>query len=105
MIIPLFNTDTQSGDLNSRQISSMDDSVLETYIIEQLASKSYQQVYDEIALNEGFFGSLIGGLTGFALGKKVGEIICKALGISSGPLKDLLTSRLLGAAVGAAIGK
>ena len=55
--------------------------------------------------NEGLFGSIIGGLTGAALGKTVGKVIAKVLGIQKGVLYDLLTSRLVAAALGAQIGK
>jgi uncharacterized membrane protein YeaQ/YmgE (transglycosylase-associated protein family) len=55
--------------------------------------------------NEGLFGSIIGGLTGAALGKTVGKTIAKVLGIQKGVLYDLLTSRLVAAALGAQIGK
>ena len=46
-----------------------------TYDIEKL---------NEEITNEGFFGSIIGGITGFALGKSVGMMIAKVLGIEKG---------------------
>lgn len=55
--------------------------------------------------NEGIFGSVVGGLAGFALGKSIGKMIAKVLGIEKGVLYDLLTSRLVGTALGAVIGK
>jgi hypothetical protein len=61
--------------------------------------------FNEEVTNEGFFGSIIGGLTGFALGKSMGKMIAKVLGIDKGVLYDLLTSRLVGTALGATIGK
>lgn len=56
--------------------------------------------------NEGILGSVFGGLTGFALGKTIGKTIAKVLGIEKkGIMYDMLTSRLVGAALGSAIGK
>lgn len=62
--------------------------------------------FDHAVTNEGFFGSIFGGLAGFALGKTVGKMIAKVLGIApKGVMYDLLTSRLVGAALGVALGK
>jgi len=62
--------------------------------------------FDYDTTNEGFFGSIFGGLAGFALGKTVGKMIAKVLGISNkGVMYDMLTSRLVGAALGIALGK
>ena len=55
---------------------------------------------EEGIINEGLLGSIIGGLTGFALGKSVGKMIAKVLGIQKGIFYDLLTSRVVGAALG-----
>ena len=63
-------------------------------------------ILDYDATNEGFFGSIFGGLAGFALGKTVGKMIAKVLGIQpKGIFYDMLTSRLVGAALGIALGK
>lgn len=62
--------------------------------------------FDNEVTNEGFMGSIFGGLAGFALGKTVGKMIAKVLGIKEkGVMYDMLTSRLVGAALGAALGK
>lgn len=60
---------------------------------------------NEEITNEGLLGSIIGGLAGFALGKSVGTMICRVLGVERGILFDLLTSRLVGTALGASLGK
>ena len=60
---------------------------------------------NEELTNEGLFGSIIGGLAGFALGKSVGKMIARVLGINKGIFYDLLTSRLVGTAIGASMGK
>jgi hypothetical protein len=68
----------------------------EGYTLEQL---------EQELTNEGFIGSILGGLTGFALGQSVGKIVANALGVEKGLLFDLFTSRLVGAAIGFHLGK
>ena len=60
--------------------------------------------FNEELTNEGFLGSIFGGLTGFALGKTIGKAVAKVLGIEKGVMYDMLTSRLVGAALGSALG-
>ena len=72
--------------------------------LQQEWTSELERFNDEMT-NEGLFGSIIGGLTGFALGKSMGKMIAKVLGIDKGVLYDLLTSRLVGTALGATIGK
>lgn len=55
----------------------------------------------EAKLEEGFFGAI----AGFLIGPSVGRIIARALGIEKGILYDMLTSRLVSAALGSAIQK
>ena len=60
---------------------------------------------DNEMTNEGMMGTIFGGLAGFALGKSVGKTIGKVLGLKEkGTLYKLLTSRVVGAALGAALG-
>ena len=54
-------------------------------------------------LDEGFFGKILGGAAGFVVGPTIGKIVARALGIQTGPLYDVLTSRLVSTALGAAI--
>jgi len=54
-------------------------------------------------IEEGIFGKIAGGVAGFAFGPSVGKIIAKALGITKGVFYDLLTSRLVGTALGASL--
>lgn len=56
-------------------------------------------------LDEGILGSILGGLTGFVVGPAIGKVIANALGIEKGIIYDMLTSRLVGAALGSAITK
>lgn len=55
-------------------------------------------------IDEGIFGKLLGGAAGFLVGPAIGRIIAKALGIERGILYDMFNSRLVGTALGAAIG-
>jgi hypothetical protein len=60
---------------------------------------------DNEMTNEGMMGTIFGGLAGFALGKSVGKAIAKVLGLKEkGTMYKMLTSRLVGAALGAALG-
>ena len=60
---------------------------------------------DNEMTNEGIMGTIFGGLAGFALGKSVGKTIAKVLGLKEkGTMYKMLTSRLVGAALGAALG-
>ena len=54
---------------------------------------------DPKSINEGILGRALGGVAGFALGPKVGKLIAKVLGIEKGPLYNLLTSRVVSAAI------
>jgi uncharacterized protein YcfJ len=80
------------------------DRVVDAIMVEHRDGKDLDQIIGEI-LNEGILGSILGGLTGFALGKALGRAIARVLGVEKGALYDLFTSRLVGAAIGAVIGK
>ena len=49
--------------------------------------------------NEGLIGGLVGGIGGLAFGSKIGAAICKALGITQGPLYNLMTSKIMTTAI------
>lgn len=82
----------------------------ETPIKEELSyddviAKLQEAKDNNIPIEEGLVGAIIGGVTGAALGPKVMKAICKALGINeSGPLGNLMTSRLILTAVGTSVG-
>lgn len=98
------NTGIRKKDLVPILSIKESDDPLESYVMKCLSEgKSFEEISH--SLQEGMFGSIVGGLTGFALGNKIGNIICRCLGIGNGILKDLLTSRLFGASLGAALGK
>jgi hypothetical protein len=54
-------------------------------------------------VDEGFLSKLIGGAAGFIVGPTIGRVVARALGIEKGVLYDMLTSRLVTTALGAAI--
>jgi len=57
------------------------------------------------SVDEGILGTLVGGAAGFIIGPAIGKVIANALGIERGILYDMFTSRLVSAALGAAVGK
>jgi len=56
-------------------------------------------------LDESFLTRLVGGTAGFLIGPTIGKVIAKALGVEKGILFDMFSSRLVSAALGAAIAK
>ena len=97
--------------LNTEWTSELDhkvDEALNEFSKEYLLENGSYDItrLDTEMTNEGILGSVFGGLTGFALGKTLGKMIAKVLGIKEGSVMyDMLTSRLVGAALGSAIGK
>lgn len=74
------------------------------------AEKAFDIILEKVKngedLEEGFLGGLVGGAAGALVGPAIGRAICKALGIDEkGTLGKLLTSRLVTAAIGVALGK
>lgn len=77
--------------------------------------KEAERVYTEVSnllqshgienVDEGILGSIIGGIAGFIVGPAVGKVIANALGIERGIMFDMLTSRLVGTALGASLTK
>ena len=55
--------------------------------------------------DENMYEGFIGGLAGFLVGPSIGKIVARALGMEKGVLYDLITSRLVSAALGNAIQK
>lgn len=54
--------------------------------------------------NEGFLGGAAGLIGGLIAGDKLGKAICQALGITTGPLYSLLTSKVVVAAIATYLG-
>jgi hypothetical protein len=69
-------------------------------LLEAMQLEFWEKVLnDPESINEGILGRAIGGIAGFALGPKVGKMIAKVLGIEKGPLYNVLTSRIVSAAL------
>lgn len=74
------------------------------YIKESISANDISDVESintemEKVQNEGLIGGVIGGLTGLAFGKKIGAAVAKALGVTTGPLYNLLNSTLIQTAI------
>lgn len=72
-------------------------------LIENKSDELAKAIKEGQEINEGFFGTLLGGLAGATLGATVMKAICKALGVEKGMIYDLLTSKLVCGIAGAAI--
>lgn len=86
-----FNEDVQ---LNESEIKQVNDAA--EIIAEKIKAGEN--------IDEGLFGTVLGGLTGVTVGPAIGRAICNALGITSGMLYNLFTSRAFTTAVAAYIG-
>lgn len=82
----------------------------ETPITEELSYDNIIQKLQEakennVPIEEGIIGAVVGGLAGATFGPKVMKAVCKALGVDEkGPFGSLLTSRLILTAVGTSMG-
>ena len=86
------------------QFKKIDDNTSELLIYGDIRKKNLFEIFFGEEVDEGLFGSLVGGLTGATIGPAIGKAICNALGISSGMLYNLFTSRMFTTAVAAYIG-
>ena len=73
-------------------------------IVDEAAEIILEKIKAGETVDEGLFSSIVGGLTGATIGPAIGNAICKALGITSGLLYNLFTSRMFTTAVAAYIG-
>lgn len=79
--------------------------ITEELTYDSIISKLQEAKENDIPLEEGIIGAVVGGLTGATFGPKVMKAVCKALGVDEkGPFGSLLTSRLILTAVGTSIG-
>ena len=85
--------------------SSIVDEVIDEALVEEKSNDLFDLLSKHETIDEGVLGSIVGGLTGLIAGSSIMKAVCKALGIQSGPLYNLLTSKLVCTAAGAAIGK
>lgn len=59
-----------------------------------------RQLNENPNLNEGLFGAIVGGLTG----SKIADALCKALGVTNGPLYTLFHSKAFTTLLGGYLG-
>jgi len=91
----ILDTDTKSLKTKIDKILDSNMDLLESLQVEFMRTI----LTNPKSINEGVIGRVIGGAAGFALGPKVGKLIAKVLGIEKGPLYNLLTSRVVSAAL------
>ena len=91
----ILDTDKKALKKKIDKIISKNIEVLENLQVELLI----KVISDPESLNEGIFGRALGGIAGFALGPKIGKAIARVLGIEKGPLFNVLTSRIVSAAL------
>jgi hypothetical protein len=74
-------------------------------VYEELIQKLQEAKENNVPIDEGILGSIIGGLTGATFGPMIGKAICKALNVDErGTFGSLLTSRLVTTAIAAYVG-
>lgn len=73
-------------------------------VVNEAAEVIAEKIKNGENVDEGLLGSIVGGLTGVTIGPAIGRAICKVLGINSGMLYNLFTSRVFTTAVAAYIG-
>jgi hypothetical protein len=74
-------------------------------VYDELIQKLQEAKENNVPIDEGILGSIIGGLTGATFGPMIGRAFCKALNVDErGTLGNLLTSRLVCTAVAAYVG-
>ena len=99
---------TPSKDIASEISEILSDNLIEAYEFSEEEINAIEEILfnsNNNEINEGLLGSVLGGLGGLAFGKSIGKIIARVLGIKeTSPLYNVLTSRLVGTAIGAAVG-
>ena len=79
--------------------------IIEELTYNNIIQKLQEAKENNVPIEEGILGAIVGGLTGATFGPKLGMAICTALGIDpKGPLGNLITSRLIMGAIGTKIG-
>ena len=86
-------------------IAAENQPITEVLTYDTLIAKLQEAKDNNVPIEEGIIGSLVGGLTGLTFGPKVMKAVCKALGVDEkGPFGSLLTSRLILTAIGTSLG-
>lgn len=80
--------------LSSRRNVNLYNSIFESVKLHRKTKKNVDSFIDE-----GLIAGALGALAGISFGPAIGKAICNALGIGKGVLYDLMTSKLVNAAV------
>ena len=72
-------------------------------IIESYSEEIFNLIKNGNDIDESFLGTLIGGTAGVLLGPIIGRTLARVLGVEKGLLYNLLTSKMVTGAIGAAI--
>lgn len=102
--------------INNYQSKIFESHEIEDFTLTEIADaeriyEELEQIYEAEGLeglaniDEGLLSKIIGGAAGFVIGPSVGKIIARALGVKKGLLYNMLTSRLVGTALGSALTK
>lgn len=79
--------------------------ITEELSYDTIIQKLQEAKENNLPIEEGILGALTGGLIGAALGPRVMKALCKILGVDErGTFGNLLTSRMITTALGAAMG-
>lgn len=86
-------------------IDNSNKQITEELSYDKIIQKLQEAKENDVPIEEGIFGAIVGGVAGAAMGPKIMKAICKALGVDEkGPFGSLLTSRLILTSVGASVG-
>ena len=87
------------------EVVNANNPITEDLTYDDIIAKLQEAKNNNVPIEEGLLGAVIGGITGATIGPKVMKAICKALGVDEkGPFGSLLTSRLILTAVGTTVG-
>lgn len=79
--------------------------VNESLMYDEIIQKLTEAKENNMPIDEGLFGAIGGALLGSTIGPKLGQAICKALGVDvKGTFGSLLTSKLILGSIGATMG-
>ena len=77
----------------------------ESLVYDDIINKLNEAKENNVPIDEGILGSIAGVIGGATLGPKLGQAICKALGVDvKGTFGSLLTSRLVMASICGTLG-
>lgn len=86
-------------------VNNSNNIITEDLTYDDVIAKLQEAKENNIPIEEGLLGAIVGGVAGATIGPKVMKAICKALGVDEkGPFGSLLTSRLILTAVGTTVG-